>query len=78
MFQHADLWEMADNATFCEMKDYTLFALSKLIQHCESKAIIPASTTEQHLKKVTHNIIEESKTNLQPGAAADPVIGSES
>ena len=39
--------------------------------------MIPASTTEQHLKKVTRTIIEERKTSLLPGAAADPAIGNE-
>ena len=31
VFQHSDLWAVADYATYCEMKDYTLFAMSKLL-----------------------------------------------
>ena len=46
LFQHADLWADSDYATFCELKDYTLFAIAKLLEHCDASAVSSASTTE--------------------------------
>ena len=52
VFEHADYWTSQDSNTFKELKDYTLFAVAKLLQHCIVQEIIPASTTEKHLAKV--------------------------
>ena len=70
VFQHADYWQQADSQTFCQLKDYTLFALAKLLQHCDSKAIMPASTTEEHLKKITASVLDDRQANLLVGNAA--------
>ena len=75
VFQHADYWQQADAASFCELKDYTLFALAKLLQHCDSKAVMPASTAEQHLRKVTQSVLDDRQANLLVGNAAP--IGNE-
>lgn len=48
-----------------------LFAMAKLLQHCNTEAIIPASVTEQHLAKVTQSVIENKQTNLLAGNLAD-------
>ena len=53
VFEHGDHWASVDYKTFAELKDYTLFAVSKLLQHCDTAQIIPASVTEQHLAIVT-------------------------
>jgi len=49
------------------MKDYTLFAVSKLLQHCDSRKVIPASVTELHLSRVTASVVDR---NLIAGSAA--------
>ena len=52
-FEHSDTWASLAWLDYCELKDYTLFAVTKLLQLCDASAIIPASVTEQHLAKVT-------------------------
>ena len=49
-----------DYPTFVEMKDYCLFAISKLLFNCQSSAVVPASVTEQHLANVTRQEISNN------------------
>ena len=57
MFEHADLWKAHDDYMYCEMKDYMLFSVSKLLQFCDTRTIIPASVTEEHLKTISQSSI---------------------
>ncbi len=58
MFEHADLWRVHDDFMFCEVKDYMLFSVSKLLQYCNPRRIIPASVTEEHLKTISPSTVE--------------------
>jgi hypothetical protein len=71
VFEHADYWAQLDFNAYTELKDYTLFAIPKLLQHCNTASIIPASVTEQHLAKVSQSLIENNQTNLLAGNLAD-------
>jgi nitrate reductase beta subunit len=46
MFEHSDYWAKIDLNVYAELKDYTLFAMPRLLQHCNTASIIPASITE--------------------------------
>ena len=70
MFEHSDYWAQCDFNVYTELKDYTLFAMSKLLQHCNTAQIIPASVTEQHLVKVSHSLVENSQSNKIAGNLA--------
>jgi len=58
LFEHADEWSELDPSTYIELKDYTIFAVPKLLQNCVSSAVVPASVTEQHLANVTSQDID--------------------
>lgn len=45
-FEHSDTWASLAWSDYCELKDYTLFSVTRLLQLCDSGAIIPASVTE--------------------------------
>ena len=45
-FEHSDTWARLAWPDYCELKDYTLFAATRLLQLCDASAIIPASVTE--------------------------------
>ena len=70
VFEHGDLWAEVDYQAFAELKDYTLFAVPKLLQHTKASAIIPASITEQHLAKVNQSIIQNNQANILAGNLA--------
>ena len=57
MFEHADLWKLHDDYMYCEIKDYMLFSVPKLLQFCDTRQIVPASVTEEHLKTITQQIV---------------------
>ena len=67
VFEHADHWMALDEHAFCELKDYTLFAVCKLLQHCNTAAIIPASVTEQHLATVNQSVLTNNQASLLAG-----------
>ena len=58
LFEHADEWYNLDQSTFVEMKDYTLFAVSKLLLNCQAESVLPASVTEQHLANVSRQELD--------------------
>ena len=70
VFEHSDLWAQLDYNAYCELKDYTLFAVTKLLQHTDASSIIPASVTEQHLAKVNQSTMENKQANLLAGGMA--------
>lgn len=49
LFEHCDLWNKEDAATFSELKDHILFAVPKLFETCDAAVLQPRSLTEQHL-----------------------------
>ena len=57
LFEHADLWRAHDDYMYQEMKDYVLFSVSKLLQHCDTRSLIPASVTEEHLKTISQSSV---------------------
>lgn len=46
MFEHADFWQQTDSQTYCDLKDYMLFALPNLFATCDAKDVQPQSRTE--------------------------------
>lgn len=60
VFEHGDYWAQLDYNTYCELKDYTLFSVTKLLEHCNPSSIIPASVTEHHLAKVTQSVVKNN------------------
>ena len=71
MFEHGDYWAQLDYLTFSELKDYMLFSVTKLLEHCNTSAIIPASVTEHHLAKVTQSVVKNNQSsNLLAGNLA--------
>lgn len=71
VFEHADCWAQLNFNDYTEFKDYMLFAMAKLLQHCNTESIIPSSVTEQHLAKVTQSVVENRQANLLAGNLAD-------
>ena len=57
VFEHAEMWRARDEYMFCEMKDYFLFAVPKLLTKCNTRGLLPASMTEEHLKSITQDFI---------------------
>ena len=69
MFEHSEKWAQLDPNTFSELKDYMLFSVTKLMEHCNSPTIIPASVTEHHLSKVTQSVFKnEAHQNALAGS----------
>ena len=64
MFEHSDLWRVHDDFMYCEIKDYMLFSVSKLLKCCDSRQILPQSVTEEHLKTISPSTIFESDRAL--------------
>jgi len=57
LFEHAELWSSYDYASYCDLKDYTIFALPKLLTYLDTEAIMPASATEQHMATITPGLL---------------------
>lgn len=53
-----------------EFKDYTLFSVTKLLEHCNTASITPNSVTEHHLAKVTQSVVKNNQANLLAGNLA--------
>ena len=65
IFEHADIWYKCDVQGFADLKDYTLFALTRMLHYCDTDSIIPSSVTEQHLAKISNSRVERNQEAIQ-------------